>query len=189
MISPSTPIARGIQISRPKAAVIRSAMLVLPLPGGPKRNSPRPELIGRPQPVEHVLAQQQAVERAVQVFGRGMLVGQRLGVDAGDVVLQGDGRRAEVGAVLRIPPPALAAQVAELVLEVVHRGRAAVDHQLLVLHLAEQLVDQHEGQLDLVGDVAAGGVAAGQQELQDQGLHFAVGQAGGAERRRLDRRK
>ena len=48
MISPSMPIARGIQISCPKAAVIRSAMLVLPLPGGPKRNSPRPELIAGP---------------------------------------------------------------------------------------------------------------------------------------------
>ena len=64
-----------------------------------------------------------------------------------------------------------------------------MDHKLLVLHLAQQLVDQHEGQLDLVGDVAAAGVAAGQQELQDQGLHFAVGQVGRAERCRLDRRE
>ena len=49
IISPSTPIARGIQMSWPKARVTRSAMLVLPLPGAPKRNSPRPELIAGPR--------------------------------------------------------------------------------------------------------------------------------------------
>ena len=178
MISPSTPMARGIQISWPKAAVIRSAMLVLPLPGGPNRNSPRPELIAGPSRSSMLRAQQQALERAVQVLGRGMLAGQRLGVDAGDVVLQRDGRRAEVGAVLRVAPCPLAAQVGQLVHEVVHRRRAAMNDQLAVLHFAQQLADQHEGQLDLIGDVAAGGVAAGQKELQDQRLDFAVGQTG-----------
>ncbi len=84
---------------------------------------------GRPEPIEHLPAQQQALERAVQVVRRGMLVGERLGVDAGDVVVQRDGRRAEVGAVLRIPPPPLPAQIAELILEVVHRGRPAMDDE------------------------------------------------------------
>ncbi len=32
----------------PKASVTRSAMLVLPLPGAPNRNSPRPELMAGP---------------------------------------------------------------------------------------------------------------------------------------------
>ena len=64
---------------------------------------------GRSQPVEHRLVQQQALERPVQVFGRGVLVRQRLGVDAGDVILQRDRRRAEIRAVLRIPPAALPA--------------------------------------------------------------------------------
>ena len=35
MISPSMPIARGIQMNWPNARVIRSAMLVLPLPAAP----------------------------------------------------------------------------------------------------------------------------------------------------------
>ena len=48
-------------------------MLVLPLPGGPKRNSPRPELMAGPSRSSMLLVQQQAVEGAAQVFGRGML--------------------------------------------------------------------------------------------------------------------
>ena len=67
-----------------------------------EQEQPPAGIDGRPEPVEHAAAQQQAVEGPVQVVGRGMLVGQRLGVDAGDVVLQGDRRRAEVGAVLRV---------------------------------------------------------------------------------------
>ena len=94
-------MARGTQISRPKAAVIRSAMLLLPLPGGPNRNSPRPELIAGPSRSSMCAPSSRPVEGAVQVLGRGMLARQRLGVDAGDVVLQRDGRRAEIGAVLR----------------------------------------------------------------------------------------
>ncbi len=71
MISPSTPIARGIQMYSPNALVIRSAMLVLPLPGAPNRNKPRPELIAGPSRLQHLLVDQQVFERAVQVlFGR-----------------------------------------------------------------------------------------------------------------------
>ena len=70
----------------------------------------------------------------------------------------------------RLPPCPLASHVAEQVLKVVHRRRALVRHQLIVLHGPQQLVDEEERQLDLVGDFPAGAVAAGQQELQDQRL-------------------
>ena len=58
----------------------------------------------RSKPVEHVAAQQQAVERLPQVLGRRMLIGQRLGVDADKIVSQGNGRSAKVAALLREPP-------------------------------------------------------------------------------------
>ena len=82
----------------------------------------------------------------------------------------------------RIPPGAFAPQVGQLELIIVHRRRAAVDHQLLLLHLPEQLFDEHEGELDLIGNFAAGGVAARQQEFQNQRFHFALGQSCRAER-------
>ena len=49
MISPSTPSERGIQINWPNDLVTRSAILVLPLPGKPYRNMPRPELMAGPR--------------------------------------------------------------------------------------------------------------------------------------------
>jgi hypothetical protein len=64
-----------------------------------------------------------------------------------------------------------------------------VHHQLIVLRGAQQLVDQDEGQLDLVGDVAARRITPGEQELQNQGLNLAVGQIGLAERLRLNRQE
>ena len=48
MISPQALIARGIHIHVPYARVTRSAMLVLPLPGGPCKNKPMPAVIARP---------------------------------------------------------------------------------------------------------------------------------------------
>ena len=44
----ATLTARGIQIYSPNALVIRSAMLVLPLPALPNRNKPRPEFTAGP---------------------------------------------------------------------------------------------------------------------------------------------
>ena len=108
-------------------------------------------------------------------------------MDAGDVVGQGNRGGAEVGAVHGVPPGALLADLGRLVFVVVHRRRAAMDDQLVVLHPPQQFVDQHERQLHLVGDVAAGRVAPGEKVLQDQGLDAAFGQVGLAERRRLQR--
>ena len=146
-----------------------------------------PRVDRRSQPIQHQFAQQKALERAVKALDRRVLVRQRLGLHTGNVIFQGDGRRAEVGAVLRITPPSLAAQIAKLVLEIVHRRRPAMDDQLAVFHLAEQFIDQHEGELHLTGDVASRGVASGQKKLQDQRLHFAIAQLGGVEGRRFDR--
>ena len=42
------PSVRGIQMVVPNERVTRSAMLVLPLPGLPNRNMPRPELMAGP---------------------------------------------------------------------------------------------------------------------------------------------
>ncbi len=75
----------------------------------------------------------------------------------------------------------LASHVGQLVLVVVHRGRPLADHQLVVLHGPQQLVHQNEGQLHLLGDVAADGVAPGEEELDGQGLDLAVGQSGRGE--------
>ena len=75
------------------------------------------------------------------------------------------------------PPGALAAHVGEVELVVVHRRRAAMNHQLIELHLPQQFVEQHERQLHLFGDVAAAGVAARQQELERQLLDLAFASA------------
>ena len=131
-------------------------MLVLPLPGAPNRNSPRPELIAGPSRSSIRWLISRSSKARVQVLRRGMLLGQRLGLDAGDVVARATPapRRSRCSARPVAPGP-LAAQVGQLVQVVVHRRRAAMDHQLVVLQLPQQLVDQHERQLDLVGDVAA----------------------------------
>ena len=102
MISPSTPIARGIQISLAEGGGDPLGDARLAVARRAEQEQPAAGIDRRPEPVEHLLAQQQAVEGAVQVVGRGVLVGERLGVDAGDVVGQRDRRRAEVGAVLRV---------------------------------------------------------------------------------------
>ena len=48
MICPLMPNARGIQIDSPNDRETRSATLVLPLPGWPNRNMPRPEFTAGP---------------------------------------------------------------------------------------------------------------------------------------------
>ena len=101
-----------------------------------------------------------------------MLLFERLGLDADDVVGQRDRRGAEVGAVVHEPPGPLAAHVGELIDIVVHRRRAAIDQELIVLELPQQRLEQDERQLDLVGDFAARAVAARQQVLEDQRLRL-----------------
>ena len=66
---------------------------------------------------------------------------------------------------LRITPAALPPKLAELVDEVVHRGRSPMGDEPLVFQLLEQLVDQDERQLDLVGNLSAGDVAAPSRTL------------------------
>ena len=187
MISPSTPIARGIQISWPKAGVTRSAMLVLPLPGAPKRNSPRPELIAGPRRSSICRLSSRSAKAPLRDRSAvGCCPVERLGVDAGDVVVKRDGGRAEVGALLpysrraRSRPRSVSWYMKSFI------AAAPVNDQLVALHLAQQLVDQHERQLDLFGDFSPGPVAAGQEKLQDQRLDDGFRQAGGRERFRLD---
>ena len=79
----------------------------------------------------------------------------------------------------------LAAHVGQQIMEIVHRRRALVPHQLVVLHGAQQLVDENERQLNLVGDFPTRAVAAGQQELQDERLDQGLRQAGALKRFRL----
>ena len=100
MISPSTPMQRGIQMYWPNARVTRSAMLVLPLPGGPEQEQSAAGVDGRPQSAKHRLVDQQVGERALQIGGCRVLGRQRLGRDAGDIVFQHDRCGAEIGAVI-----------------------------------------------------------------------------------------
>ena len=83
-----------------------------------------------------------------------------------DVIFQRDGRGAEVGAMVPEASGPFAAQVGELVDEIVHHRPAAIADQLVALQFAEQLIDEQERQLELLGHLAAGGVAAGHEELQ-----------------------
>ena len=53
-----------------------------------EQEQPSARVDRRPEPVEHVLAEQQALEGVVQILDGGMLARQRLGVNAGDVILQ-----------------------------------------------------------------------------------------------------
>ena len=85
-----------------------------------------------------------------------------------------------------MPPCALAAHVAEVILKVVHRRRPLVNDQLIALHLAEQLVDEDERQLDLIGDFSPRRIAAGEEKLHHQRFDDRFRQAGGGERFRLD---
>ena len=83
----------------------------------------------------------------------------------------------------------LASQVGQLVLVVVHGRGASVAHELIVLHGPQALVEQHEGELELVGDIASRGVAAGQEVLDGQRLDLAIGEVGLGERVGLDGHK
>ena len=187
MISPSTPIDRGIQIVWPKAFVIRSAMLVLPLPGAPNRNMPRPELIAGPSRSSIFLSIKQVFERAVQVFFRRMLIGERLLLDAVDVRGQRHGRRAKVRAMLGKLLGPFAAQLGELVDVVVHRGRALVGDQPILLHRVQQRIDDPKRQLQMIGQIAARRFGAAVERLENQGFDFAIRQPGGGQRFWLDR--
>ena len=115
----------------------------------------------RAEPDQHVLVDQQVFERAVQVvFGR-MLVGERLLLDAVDVGVERHRRGAEVGAVLGELLGPLAAQLGELVDVVVHRAAPLWRDQPVVLHRMQQRVDQPKRQLQVVGQIAAGGLGCG----------------------------
>jgi hypothetical protein len=88
--------------------------------------------------------------------------------------------------VVHEPPGPLAPEVRELIDIIVHRGRAAIDEQLIVFELPEQRLDQDERHLDLIGHFPAGAVAAGQEILKDQRLDFTVVESRVADRRRIE---
>ena len=69
----------------------------------------------RSEPIEHPLAEHEIAEGLAEVFGRGLLPGQRLGLDARDVVFQRNRGGAEVGAVVPVALGPFAAQIGELV--------------------------------------------------------------------------
>ena len=96
-------------------------------------------------------------------------------------------RGAEVGAVLGELLGPLAAQVGELVDVVVHRRRAFVRDQPILLHRVQQRIDEPKRQLEVVGQVAAGRFGAAVERLENQRFDLAVGEAGGGERIGLDR--
>ena len=73
MICPSTDSTRGIQTVVPKQRVIRSAMLVLPLPGIPVEEHPAARVDGRAEHREDLVGDQQVRERPPQVGLLGML--------------------------------------------------------------------------------------------------------------------
>ena len=118
------------------------------------------------------------MEGAVQRLDGGLLPGERLGVDAGDVIFERNGGGAEIAAVRGVPPSSFPAQVAQLVLKVVHLPGRTMDHQMIDFKLPHQGIDQHEGKFHLFGDLAAGDVAASQEVLHRQRLDLAVAQPG-----------
>ena len=65
----------------PKALVTRSAMLVLPLPGAPNRNRPRPELIAGPSRAIIFGLISKSSKARCKSLGRRMLLGDRLQLD------------------------------------------------------------------------------------------------------------
>ncbi len=74
-----------------------------------------------------------------------------------------------------MPPATFAAQVGQLVEVVVHRGRTAIDNQLIMFQLPQDLVDQHKRQANVVGNVTSHQIATRQQKLEDQRLDLAFG--------------
>jgi hypothetical protein len=172
MISPSTPTARGIQITWP---VARCAVQEQAAAG----------VDGRTQAVQHPLVDQQVLEGGFQVVHRRVLLREGLGPHALDVFFQRHRRSPEVRAVLRVPAGPLAADLRELVLVIVHRRGAGVDHELIGLHLPHQLVDHLEGEPHLVGHVSPAGRPAGQEQLDDQRLDLALRDLGLPEGLRL----
>ena len=85
-------MARGIQIVLPEGGGDALGDAGLAVARRAEQEQAPAGVDRRPEPVEHLLVQQQVVEGAVQVVGRGMLLGQRLGLDAGDVIVQRDRR-------------------------------------------------------------------------------------------------
>ncbi len=88
---------------------------------------------------------------------------------------------------LRELPGPLATQVGELVDVVVHRRVGIVVDELVVLHPAQHVVDELEGQLGLFGDRPARGRGDRQQVLDGQRLDLPFGDFGFVERGRLVR--
>ncbi len=186
-ISPSMEIARGTQMWPPKERVMRSAMLVLPLPEGPNRNMPLPEAMAGPSWSNMDWSSSRSANARSRSVRPGPGVGDALGDHRVDVVLQGDRSRSEVRAPQRQAPGGVPTVVGDLVQEVVDAGGPAVPHESGILEPGQALVDQHVGEPDLVGDGPATGIPTRREELQDQALDLALGQAGRRQGHRLRR--
>ena len=104
---------------------------------------------GGPQPVEHPFVDDQIGKCAVEIFFRGMLLGDALCRHRLQIIIKRDGGRPEIGTFGNVPPGAIAAVVSQQVLIVTHR-RGTLEHdQLFVLQGFQDRFHQHEGQTDL----------------------------------------
>ncbi len=88
------------------------------------------------------------------------------------------------------PPRSLTADIGQLVDVVVHGSCVPVNNQLVLFELLQHVVDHHKRQFDVVGEHSAGGISAGQQQLQEQRFDLAfaetaLSQAAGFERHEL----
>ena len=88
MISPSTPTARGIQNILAEDAGDALGDAGLAVARRSVKEQPPAGIDGRPQAVEHLPVEQQVGEGLGQVLGLGLLPGERLRRDAGNVVAQ-----------------------------------------------------------------------------------------------------
>ncbi len=159
----------------------------LAVSGGPEQEQTAAGIDGRPEAAKHRLVDQQVFEGVLQV-GRFRVLGrQGLGRDTSDIVFQHDRRRAEVGASIGQAAGALVPGVRQLINVVVHQGGAFVNDQLFGFQLCQDLLDEQKRQLQLVGDLSPAGVAARGQQLDQQRLDLALGQARLGQRRGLER--
>ena len=188
-MSPSTPIERGTQMLPPEGSGDPLGDAGLAIARGPEEEHAPPGGDRRAEPVDDARVEQEPLEGVHEVSGAGCAVGDPLGDDGVDIVLQRDRGSAEVRAPVREPTRGVPSVVGDLVEEVVDPRRAAVGEEPRVLELVQAADDKAVGEADLVGDRPATGIPARGQELQDQPLDLAVGEPRLGQRGRLHRRE
>ena len=80
----------------------------------------------------------------------GLLVGDRLGFDAGHVVVEGHGSRAEVGTNFRVAPGSFPPQIGELADVVIHGRLIDIAQHLFLLEVHDRIFHDFEGHADLI---------------------------------------